>query len=478
MMRFFAALLGAAFLAQTGLASDATPFLKAGAAALDITPEKFPISVNGGFADRQATKASDPLHARALVVDNGKHKIALVVVDSCMLPRELIDEAKALASNRTGIPTKNMLVSATHTHTAPTSTGVFQSEPNAAYVKFLTGRIADAIEQAHKNLAPAEIGYGSANEPGNLFNRRWKMKPGSIAADPFGNTTDLVKMNPGHQNPNLVEPAGPIDPQVSVLFARNAFGKPLAAFASYGLHYVGDRPALSADYFGVYSNQLGAALNAEVKDPKKPRFVGALFNGTSGDVNNVDFKNMPMKLEPGERSRLVAESVMAATKKALADTKFVGDAVFASAEAELELAVRKPNEAELKRAKDILQAAGDRVLTKAEEVYARETVLLDKYPATVKLRLQAHRIGDLIITAIPCEVFAEIGLQLKKNAGANPSFTISLANGYNGYLPTPAQHKLGGYETWRARSSYLEVDASDKIIKVLDGLRKEVLTAR
>ena len=77
------------------------------------------------------------------------------------------------------------------------------------------------------------------------------------------------------------------------------------------------------------------------------------------------------------------------------------------------------------------------------------------------------RIGDLAITAIPCEVFAETGLEIKAKSPFKSTFTISLANGYNGYLPTPAQHQLGGYETWRARSSYLETDASVKITQSL-----------
>jgi predicted neutral ceramidase superfamily lipid hydrolase len=135
--------------------------LKAGAFAQDVTPTKFPISVNGGMADRKATSANDPLHARCLVLDDGKTKLAIVVVDSCMLPRDLIDAAKALAEKKTGIPATNMLVSATHTHTAPTVAGVFQSDPDAEYIKFLTQKIADGIEKAHKNLAPAKLAWAS-----------------------------------------------------------------------------------------------------------------------------------------------------------------------------------------------------------------------------------------------------------------------------------------------------------------------------
>ena len=113
-----------------------------------------------------------------------------------------------------------------------------------------------------------------------------------------------------------------------------------------------------------------------------------------------------------------------------------------------------------------------------DEVYARESVLLAKYPAKVKVILQAMRVGDLAICAIPCEVFVEIGLELRKKSPLKQTFTVSLANGYNGYLPTPQQHQLGGYETWRARSSYLEVDAATRIAATLGDLLKQVEKAR
>jgi hypothetical protein len=95
---------------------------------------------------------------------------------------------------------------------------------------------------------------------------------------------------------------------------------------------------------------------------------------------------------------------------------------------------------------------------------------MDKYPNEVPVTIQALRIGQVAIAAIPCEVFVEIGLEIKKTSPMKNTFTIELANGYNGYLPTPAQHALGGYETWRARSSYLEVEASSKITAALKEL--------
>ena len=104
-----------------------------------------------------------------------------------------------------------------------------------------------------------------------------------------------------------------------------------------------------------------------------------------------------------------------------------------------------------------------KVLTTMPEVYARETILMTKFPPKVSLLLQAIRIGELGIVANPCETFVEIGLEIKQKSPLRPTCTIELANGYNGYLPTPPQHEWGGYETWPARSSYLEVDAAPKI---------------
>lgn len=66
----------------------------AGAAAVDITPPKFPVRVNGMFTERSADRAIDTLHARSVALDDGKTKIVFCVVDTCMMPRELIDEAK------------------------------------------------------------------------------------------------------------------------------------------------------------------------------------------------------------------------------------------------------------------------------------------------------------------------------------------------------------------------------------------------
>jgi len=436
---------------------------RAGAHAQDVTPIQWPVSVNGGFQDRLTKEAHDPLHARCLVLDDGATRLAFVVCDSCMIPRTITDEAKRLAHKATGIPPERILISATHTHTAPTSAGVFQSEPNADYVKYLPIQIAKGIEKADANLEPAKIGWGVGKNERQIFNRRWKMK--TTQTDPFGRMKDLVRMNPGYLNPGLVEPAGPIDPDVSFVSVTSKSGTPRALLGNYSLHYVGGVPALSADYFALFANRMGELTGA---NKTTPPFVGIMSNGTSGDINNVNYgKGAPARPKPGEQARVVAYDVAESAHKAWEKIKHHDAAKLKMVQREIELGVRLPSKDDVAYARSILAKAKNKVLSGAPEVYARETLLMAKYPAKVKCLLQAIQIGDLAVVSTPCETFVEIGLELKKKSPFKHTFTISLANGYNGYLPTPQQHALGGYETWRARSSYLEENASVAITRNL-----------
>ena len=128
---------------------------RAGAHAIDITPEILPVIVNGGFLESQASKINDRLHARCLVLDDGKMRLAIAVVDTCMMTRELIDEAKELAASATGIPIDRMLISATHTHSAPSAMACLGTQLDKDYAKWLPGKIAEGIALAAEKLAPA-----------------------------------------------------------------------------------------------------------------------------------------------------------------------------------------------------------------------------------------------------------------------------------------------------------------------------------
>ena len=378
------------------------------------------------------------------------------------------DEAKAIIHHRSGLPRENILMAATHTHSAPAAIGAFQSEPDKEYQRFLALRLADAVLQAINHLEPAKIGWAVESEPRHVFNRRWKMKPGVINTDPFGGTNDLVRMNPSRGSPDLVEPAGPTDPEVPVISVQALDGRPIALLANYSLHYCGGVPTgtVSSDYFGAFCDRMGELLGAA---QSKPAFVAIMSNGTSGDCNNINFREPAAPEANFERIQRVAFDVAEAAHRAYQKIEHRGWVPLKAAQKELSLGVRLPSHEEIKKAMQVVKTA-EKVqgqLKDRDAIYARETVLMANFPSEVSLILQALRIGEVGIAAIPCEVFVEIGLELKKQSPFKPTFTIELANGYNGYLPTVAQHKLGGYETWRARSSYLEVEAEPKVTRTV-----------
>src|SRR6266511_359135 len=211
--------------------------LSAGAATSNITPP-LGCSLAGGMTDRIATDVNDELHVRALALDDGNTRLAIAICDLCALRKVQISQAKHSINSYTAIPMTNILVAATHTHSASAAAHLFQSVPDPKYQDWLVLRIADAVRLAENRLRPARIGWGAGREDRLVFNRRYFMRPGTIPPDPFGGTADTVLMNPGIGNPNVLRPAGPVDPEVGVVAVEALDGTPVAVLASYALHYV------------------------------------------------------------------------------------------------------------------------------------------------------------------------------------------------------------------------------------------------
>ena len=447
-------------LATTGLAE-----FRAGSAKVDITPKVWPVQLVGSFSERLADKAHDPLFARAIVCDDGQTRLAIVIVDNCLIGRNYLDRAKALAAEHTRLRADRILVAATHTHTAPPGKDRRTNRDDAAhraYFKQLVEGIAEAIAQAEKNLVLAEMAHGVALVPEEIFNRRWHMKPGGIAVNPFGSPNDIVRMNPPR---NLIDrPAGPTDPEVHFISLRGTEdGRPIALLANYSLHYVGGLPAggVSADYFGVFAGLIEKALGVD------KGYVAMMSNGTSGDINNISFRVPRPRQKPMQRmnevAQLVADRVLAVHKQ----VTFRKDITLAMEQTLLTLKNRQPTAKQIAYAKAVLASTAPEPLSGLANAYAHRTLALANGPREEQIILQALRLGEVGITSIPCEVLCEIGLTLKaKSPLPQATFTIELANGHNGYLPTPRQHTLGGYETWMGTCT-LELLASVKIQKAL-----------
>ncbi|MEK6234868.1 MAG: neutral/alkaline non-lysosomal ceramidase N-terminal domain-containing protein [Planctomycetales bacterium] len=438
--------------------------LRAGAAAADVTPPLGEMVV-GGFIPFPAAKIHDKLYARCLVLDDGSTQIAFVICDSLGISREVFDQARELIAKETKLPPANILMAATHTHSSVRAAG-------KKYRPLLVRGIADAVRQALAHLEPAEIGWGGIDEPSEVFNRRWKVNDLELVKNPFGGV-DQVRMNPPRGRPTLIQPAGPIDPEISFFSVRAKNGRPIALLANYSLHYVGgvNRGDVSADYFGVFSKRIAELLDAQ---DSGPAFIGMISNGTSGDINNINFREKGTRRERYEKINQVAELVAQRVKQAHAGVKFQSSVTLGTARRELKLKVRKPDEKMQQYFAKILAQPEDAPKHhRYERIYAARVQRLLDGPDEITIPLQATRIGDLVIAASPFEVFAEIGLEIKKKTPFADCFIIELANDYRGYLPTPRQHALGGYETWMGTNK-VQLDASDRITETILELMQEL----
>lgn len=447
--------------------------LRAGAATSNITPW-LDEGIVGGWSSPPGTYIHDELYARCLVLDDGSVRVAVVIADNLGLAREVCDHAKGLIEKHTGIPPDHVLIAATHTHSSISARPANVLKPGedlGQYGQFVARRISDGVRRAIAHLEPARIAWGVVEVPEHLNNRRWFMRPEIKLVNPFGGL-DKVRMNPPPGSPDLVEPAGPVDPRLCFISVQARDGRPIALLGNYSLHYVGGvGPGhISADYFGVFADRIQQLLGADRLDPP---FVGMLSNGASGDVNNIPFRNPRPAKKPYEQMRYVAFDLAQKVLDAHQNLTWQEWVPVRMIQKELVLKVRKPTAEQLARAREILAGTPPLPERPHEEIYAQRIVQQAEAPDTVSIPLQTLRIGDVGIVAIPFEVFAEIGLEIKEKSPFALTFAISHANGSYGYLPTPRQHELGGYETWLGTCK-VEEQASVKIVETLLEMLRDI----
>lgn len=451
---------------------------RAGVSLSDVTPP-LGLAIVGNFGDPpSAEHIHDPLFAKTLILDDGHERVVFILVDNIGLPAWICEAAKDTINRETKIPTSHILIAAIHTHSSVSAVGQGDLRrgynyglPFDDYQEFLIRRIADGVRVAINNLQPAQIGWGSFDKPQHVFNRRWYMKEQVV--NPFG-FLDSVKMNPGFSNPeDLLRPAGPTDPEVSFIAVKSLSDQPIAILANYSLHYVGGVPKhdISADYFGVFARRMEALLGA---DKQETPFVAIMSNGTSGDINNINFAGEKEHLGAYKKMKFVADDLAQGVLEAYKKVVFHKGVPLRATSSTLLLDVRKPSE-ELMHNLERINAHEDKepLFHRLEKTYSdRLAAFATTYPDSIAVTIQAFAIGDLAISAIPFEVFAETGLELKTKI-PNKTFTVGIANGSWGYLPTPHQHLLGGYETWLTTNK-VQKDATELIVDELLKLHRSL----
>ena len=452
--------------------------LRAGAATSNITPPLGTLRV-GSFAPYPTVHVHDELHARCLVLDDGKTTLALVVCDLLGLHRSVSIEARRLIEEATGILPANVMISATHTHSAGSALGTsrYANEQELdGYQRFLVQRIADGVQCAQNLLRPAEIAFGKVEAGENLISRRWHLREGKERTDHFGRVNRVWKTSA--PNDDYTKPAGPVDPHVYFLALREPSGAPIAVYSAYSAHYAGDTGPghISADYFGMYCEKLKQLLTTPEKDPP---FVAMMANATSGDIglNYARFRHLTGPKGNYQRCRFLGDDLAKRVNGALAEVGWKNYAELDVRFRESDIAWRVIEPELLDWAKDVearaprlpegnLPVAARWPTTKeyvAPLSYAARVQILAQVTEPAKVPLQVMRIGDICIGTTPCETYTEVGQAFQRGSPFAQTFMVQLNHGYIGYLPTPRHFELGGYSTWPG-TNCLEAQASEKIV--------------
>jgi hypothetical protein len=417
--------------------------LKAGFAAIDITPEPG-AEIPGGFGRLVAEGARDPLLAVAAVLSDGSATVALVGIDALALPRKVVEEARSLVERETGIPGKHVLAGASHTHSGGPIFDGFGASVDPVYATRVARSIADAVKRAHADLRKVEAGIASGREDTIAYNRRFLMRDGREITHPG-------KPGTAHHG-EIVRPAGPIDPEVGVLALRE--GERIRGLVvNYTCHVtvMGGR-RFSADYVGVLRRRLEEAYGQGT--------AVVFLQGACGDVTQVDNLSPGTEFGP-ERVELMGAKLAAEVVRVVRGAPWTAELTLAGASILQPVAVRPEPDPDAERPPFGLGSG-------QEEVFARERALvaeIRKATPVLRTEVQALRIGPLGIAATEAEYFCEYGLRIKAASKHARTWVVGYANGYVGYVATPQAMVSGGYEVRTARSSMLSIDAGQRILE-------------
>ena len=418
--------------------------LTAGLAVADITP---PIGyrMSGYFNERLSTGTSNPLCAKAVVLRQGDISAAMVFCDIIGLSLDVSSRARRQAAERTGIPASNILIAATHSHTGPlyedalrkyfhdTAVAEHGSDPyeKLDYAEVLVEKLTSVISQASAAAKPVRLAAGSAEQHGLSFNRRFHMKDGT------------VQFNPGVLNPDIVRAAGPIDPEIGIVFFQDEGDDKdaVAAIVNFALHLdtVG-----GTNYSADYPYYLEQSLRKKYSD----KFVLLFGNGTCGDINHIDVTK-EQRLKTDYIGGTLAETV-SSKKESL---KLIAEPLLAVRSGIVEAPLQQFGPKDVEWARENMKKVGTSELSFIEQVKAYKILAREMRPGqTIPLEVQVFRLSrDVAVVGLPGEVFVDLGLAIKQASPFATTLVIELCQDAPGYIPTKKAFAEGSYETVNSR---------------------------
>lgn len=454
------------------------PAVKTGFADRDISPE-IGMERPGGYGKAYHQIYHDPCKARAAVFDDGSQVVALVGLDALFIREPQVAEVRRRVHEKTGIRPEAVLIGASHSHSSGPSGMVLPGEFDHAddlvknlayeqssaadpkYLNLMIEGIVDAVAEAYETREELKLGFGRGEEAGVSFNRRWRMKDG------------LSYTHPRYGNPEVVEPAGPIDPEVGVIGAWDAEGKLVGCIVNFACHATTSPPGISANYPWGIEKVIRGTFGDEA--------VVVFLNGASGDVTQVDNASAVTQ-PPGEAGAMhVGGSVGAEAVKVMLGlvTKLTAEAEIDVRTRVLEIPRRKPSPGRVAKSRKLVEVPPVGAAALSDWIWAKEIVILqamiEKEPVR-RVEVQVVQIGPAVFVTNPAEYFCEFGLQQKAASPFPFTWPVSLANGCVGYVPTSEAMgpKGGGYETRLTSYSNLIPEAGNLIRDAGIALTKEL----
>jgi neutral ceramidase len=438
------------------------PVFKAGFAERDITPD-LGMEAPGGYGKAYHRSFHDPCKLRAVVFDDSRQRVALVGVDLLFITRALTKEARAEIEKRCGIRAGNILLGASHSHS---SGPIGMSEPgdfdqatplvqdlyfkestisNPGYTQLLKRQIVDAVVAADAARVDVRAAVGFGHEDKVAFNRRLRMKNG------------LTWSHPGAGNPDIIDYAGPIDPQVGVIGVWDMKTNLLGVVVNFSCHATTNPGGISANWPSAMEQTLRAATHHAA-------LPVVFLQGACGDITQVDNLTKFQNPAPEEWWEIVGGRIGAEAYKTLLLIRrgASGDIPLDVRSRTWNIKRRLPTAEKVRRALEIVQAGPKD--NETAWTFAKETVLLDalaKVRPEEEVEVQAIQVGPAVFVSNPAEYFVQYGLDIKRGSKFPFTFPVELANGCTGYVPTEEAlgPNGGGYETRLTSYSNLEITA-------------------
>ncbi len=440
--------------------------LKAGFAERDITPA-IGSEMPGGYGKAFHKKFHDACKVRAVVFDNGDQRVALVGLDALMVPRQLVLSARQAIAERCGIPTGAVLIGASHSHSSGPLGFVqpgeydsaselvrklaYEKSPGAdpGYLRTVETAMVDAVCAANENRATARIGFGAGTEDKVAFNRRHHMKNG------------LTFTHPGKGNPDMLDYAGPTDPQVGVIGVWDQKGKFLGCIVNFACHATTSPDGISANWIYYLERAIRGYFGADAEV--------VFLQGACGDITQVDNAGPYANPNGEDWAQIVGGRVGAEAVKVLLNMlpARATNAVVAASGKTWRIPRRVPDPVRVAEARTMIEKGQP---SSTDWTFAKETLLLDalvQKDRSVEVEVQAIQLGPAVLISNPAELFCNFGLDLKRRSPFLLTFPVELANGCVGYVPT--EEALGphggGYETRLTSYSNLDPSAGRQFVE-------------